>query len=81
MLNLDKFNLVPIEEAISYKGKDVVQIYDNYWWLTYDFKVMIGKRGGALCNKDKRVLETLFKKQNDDFKMVQLKVVFIPWDD
>lgn len=83
MINFDKFIQIPTEEATSYKGKDVVQIYENYYWLIYNNCILINQNGGKLCNKDKNAIDSIFRntlKENKNVSLIKLNVVFINWD-
>ena len=52
---IDKFIQVPVQDIVSYKRKDVVQIYENYYWIIYRENILINKNGGKMCNIVKKI--------------------------
>jgi len=82
----DKYTLVSLEDAMSPIGKDVVQIYENYYWIIYDGdKILFHKSGGKICNQNKSITDKfieIFKRDyGPKFHIRKVHIVFVPWDD
>ncbi len=55
---ITKCTLVPLDQLTSTKGKDLVQIYRNRWWVVTpnDEALFYGGRSPQ-CNMDRRIAE------------------------
>jgi len=82
-MNIDNYTKIPVKDVISYKGKGVVQIYENYYWIIYKENILIHKNGGEMCNSDKRIIDQFIHsifKDGLEFSIIQLPVAFIGWE-
>jgi len=75
-----KFKEIPMDEAATYKGKNMVAVYENYYWIaTKENMLLVHARGTPQCNRIKRNAECLLKT-HPGCRLVQIPVVFLEID-
>lgn len=79
---IEKCVKIPISELISTNGKDVVQIYKNYYWVvTPNDEVLFFKGRTPQCNADKKCAESFLEKLYPNCTVEQIPIAFVPWKD
>lgn len=70
-----------IKELESIDGKDIVQVYQDYWWIVNgEGNVLFNKSRSPLCNSNSKIVESIRDKMFPDCEVKQIPVAFLEID-
>jgi hypothetical protein len=77
-----KYTKVKIADITTPTGKDVVQVFeDRYWVVTPAGEVLLYRGHFPQCNHHKSIAERIARLHKDEGCTVKhLPIAFVPWD-
>lgn len=80
MTDYSQYTKVPISKITDPIGKDVVQLYHNYWWSVTDDNCVLFFRGKTpQCNMSKNICERITKQFHPECKVKQIPLAYVGW--
>ena len=75
---MDKYTKIPVDEIQNPRGKGVVQILEDRWWVvTPQNEILLYRGYTPQCNQNKSIVEMIVKKHpNCTVQFIEL--AFVP---
>ena len=75
---MERYTRVKVSDITSPLGKDVVQVFENrYWVVTQEDEVLLYRGYSPQCNMHKAIAESMLK-MHEGCTIKQLPVAFVP---
>ena len=74
-----KCKRVPIAKLTSGAGKDLVQVFNNYWWITdHNDNALFFRSRNPQCNANQKVAESIRDRLYPGYEVRLLPIALIP---